>query len=160
MLSHFPTAYVNGPELEKLPELRAKTDRQLMGLIHSKLEFGLNLTALAEETYSDGSQDRAEQLLWRAEQAVIEVKRLLPVLTEEQYQRCRPAAKQTSGSAGSPGSQICRHSYYVMTAFDLIWATPPRAFAISVQSSSEPSSSTRMRRMAYRESLPCSAGIG
>jgi hypothetical protein len=90
MLSHFPTAYVNGPELEKLSELRAKTDRQLLGLIHSKLEFGLNLTALAEETYSDGIRDHSEQLLRRAEQAVIEVKRLLPVLTEDQHRSVGP----------------------------------------------------------------------
>jgi hypothetical protein len=81
----FCIAYTPTPELEKLSELRAKTDRQLLGLIHSRLEFGLNLTALAEETYSDGSQDHAEQLLGRAEQAAMEVKQLLPVLTEDQY---------------------------------------------------------------------------
>jgi hypothetical protein len=42
--------------------------------------------ALAEQTDSDDrSPDRAEQLLRRAEQAVIEVKQLLPVLTEDQH---------------------------------------------------------------------------
>ena len=89
-MSYFPTAYVDGPELEKLLELRAKTDRQLLGLIHSKLQIGLNFVALAGEMSSDENTDRAEQLLWRAEQAVTEVKRLLPVLTEDQYQSVGP----------------------------------------------------------------------
>jgi hypothetical protein len=84
-MSHFPTAYVDGPELEKLSELRAKTDRQIVSLIHAKLELGLNFVALAEQTHSDGNPDQAEPLLRRAEQAVTEVKQLLPVLTEHQY---------------------------------------------------------------------------
>ena len=80
-MSHFPIAY----ELEKLAELRAQTDRQILSLLHSRLALGLNLTVLAEQTYSDGIPDHAEQLLRRAEEAVIEVKRLLPVLTEDQH---------------------------------------------------------------------------
>ncbi len=84
-MSYFPTAYVDGPEPAKLAELRAKTDRQLLGLINSKLQIGLNFVALVEQTDLDENTDHSEQLLWRAEQAVIEVKQLLPVLTEEQY---------------------------------------------------------------------------
>jgi hypothetical protein len=83
-MSHAPTAYVDGPELEKLAELRAKTDRQILSLLHSKLKSGLDFVALAEQTHSDENTDHAGQLLWRAEQAVIEVKHLLPVLTEDQ----------------------------------------------------------------------------
>src|SRR5437867_4135040 len=78
------TSYLNGPEPEKLAQLRAKTDQQLQGLVHSKLELGLNFVALVEETHSDGNSDHAEQLLKRAEQAVVEVKQLLPVLSEDQ----------------------------------------------------------------------------
>jgi hypothetical protein len=84
-MSHFPTAYADGPELEKLSELRAKTDSQILSLLHSKLELGLNLVVLAEQTYSDGNPDHAQQLLGRAEDAVIEVKQLMPLLTEDQH---------------------------------------------------------------------------
>jgi hypothetical protein len=73
-----------------LSELRAKTERQVHSIIHSKLDLGLNFVALAEETDSDGNPDHAELLLWRAEQTVIEVKQLLPVLTEDQYQSIGP----------------------------------------------------------------------
>jgi hypothetical protein len=85
MTQGFCIAYTPGPEQAKLSELRAKTDRQILGLIHSKLELGLNFVALAERTDPDGNPDHAEQLLGRAEQAVTEVKQLLPVLTEDQY---------------------------------------------------------------------------
>jgi hypothetical protein len=44
----------------------------------------LNFLALVEETYSGGNPDHAELLLRRAEQTVIEVKQLLPVLSEHQ----------------------------------------------------------------------------
>jgi hypothetical protein len=91
MSQGFCTAYVDGPDLlEKLSELRAKTERQVLSIIHSKLELGLNFVALAEQTYSDGRRDHAEQLLRRAEQAVIEVKQLLPVLTDDQYRSVGP----------------------------------------------------------------------
>ena len=57
---------------------------------HSRLEVGLNFVALVEQTDLDENMDHSEQLLWRAEQAVIEVKRLLPVLNEEQYRNVGP----------------------------------------------------------------------
>jgi hypothetical protein len=74
MTQEFRTAYTPGLEQAKLLELRAKTDRQVVSLIHSKLVLGLNSVALAEQTYSDGNPDHAEPLLRRAEQAVTEVK--------------------------------------------------------------------------------------
>ena len=89
-MSYFPTTCLDGPELEKLAELRAKTDRQILGLLHSRLAAGLNLTVLAEQTYLHGIPDHAEQLLRRAEEAVSEVKRLLPVLTEDQHRSVGP----------------------------------------------------------------------
>ena len=90
MSQGFCTAYTTGPEPAKLAELRAKTDRQILKLLHSRLELGLNFVALVEQTDLDGNPDHAEQLLWRAEQAVTEVKRLLPVLTADQYQSVGP----------------------------------------------------------------------
>src|SRR5882724_10461514 len=57
------TAYTPGPQPVKLAELRAKTDLQIVNIIHSKLELCLNLVALVEDTYSVGSRDHAEQLL-------------------------------------------------------------------------------------------------
>jgi hypothetical protein len=82
MTQEFHTAYT--PEREKLSQLRAKTDRQVRNLIHSKLDIGLNIVALVEETYSDGNPNHTEQSLRLVEQAVVEVKRLLPVLSENQ----------------------------------------------------------------------------
>ena len=90
MSQGFCTAYTPTPQPVKLSELRAKTDQQLLNLIRSKMELGLNFVALVEETHSGGNQDHAEQLLRRAEQAVDEVKQLLPVLTEEQYRNVGP----------------------------------------------------------------------
>ena len=84
MSQGFCTAYTPTPQPVKLSELRAKTDQQLLNLIRSKMELGLNFVALVEETHSVGNQDHAEQLLRRAEQAVDEVKQLLPVLSEDQ----------------------------------------------------------------------------
>jgi len=77
------TAYTPGPQPVKLAELRAKTDLQIVSIIHSKLELGLNFLALVEETNSDGSPDHAEQLLRNVEQAITEVKQLLPVLSDD-----------------------------------------------------------------------------
>jgi hypothetical protein len=71
-------------EPEKLKQLRAKTDQQLLSIIHAKLELGMTLIALVEETHTDGSGPHIEQLLRRVEQAVTEVKQLLPVLNEDQ----------------------------------------------------------------------------
>jgi hypothetical protein len=108
MSQGFCTTYTPGPELEKLSELRARTDRQILSLLHSKLEFGLNLVALAEQTDPDGISDHAEQLLGRAEQAVTEVKQLLPVLTEDQYQSVGPQLDQLRATLDRLGPNIER----------------------------------------------------
>jgi len=90
MTKRFRTSYLDGPEPVKLSELRAKTDQQLLNIIHSKLELGLDCVALVEAKYSGGSPDYAEQLLRRVEQAVIEVKQLLPVLSEDKQRGFGP----------------------------------------------------------------------
>src|SRR5213593_1059472 len=79
----FCTAHTIGPEPEKLSELRRKTDRQLHDLVHSKLDLGLSFAVLAEVEVSAGDRAYAEQSLGRANEALVEVQRLLPALTEE-----------------------------------------------------------------------------
>jgi hypothetical protein len=74
------------PEPVKLSELRVRTDQQLLKLVHSKVEVSLSLLALVESLVSDGNSDHTAQLLRRAERAVIEVKQLLAVLSEDQRQ--------------------------------------------------------------------------
>ena len=91
MSQGFCIAYTPGPEPVKLSELRAKTDQQLLKLIHSKLELGFTFLALVEETCQDGNPDHAGPLFRRAEQSVIEVKQLLPVLSEDDRRGFGPA---------------------------------------------------------------------
>jgi len=79
-----------GPEAEKLSQLRAKTDRQLLGLIHSKLDFSLRFAVLAEVEHSAGNRASAEQSLGYANQAITEVQRLLPTLSAEQRHWLEP----------------------------------------------------------------------
>jgi hypothetical protein len=62
------SAYTEGPEREKWLQLRAKTDRQLLNIIHSRLEAGLHFAA--------------EQSLEGAQQALAEAQKLLTVLGE------------------------------------------------------------------------------
>ena len=71
------------PERGKLSQLRAKTDRQLQNLIHSKLDLGLSFANLAEVEESAGDWAHAERSLDSAKQALDEVERLLPVLSEQ-----------------------------------------------------------------------------
>ena len=77
-------------EPEKLLQLRAKTDRQLLDLLHSKLETGLTCAGQAARLYSDGSWTSAGRSLERADQALNEVQLLLPVLTEKQRRELDP----------------------------------------------------------------------
>jgi hypothetical protein len=76
------TAYTPAPV--KLSELRAKTDQQLQGLVHSKLELGLNFVAHVEVEESAGNPAFAERSFEQADQALAEVQRLLPALNEDQ----------------------------------------------------------------------------
>jgi hypothetical protein len=64
------TSYLDESQLEKLSELRAKTDQQLQGLVHSTLDAGLRFAALGG--------------IERAARALADVQRLLPALNEEQ----------------------------------------------------------------------------
>jgi hypothetical protein len=84
MSQGFCSVYTPTPEPVNLSELRAKTDQQLHDLVHSTLNLGLNFVRMVENPCSAGHLDHSEQLLRRAGQAVVEVKQLLPVLSEEQ----------------------------------------------------------------------------
>jgi hypothetical protein len=77
-------------EPEKLLQLRAKTDRQLMDYIYSKLEAGLNFAALAETLYSDGDWKGAERSRELGNEALNEVQLLLPVMRERQRRELEP----------------------------------------------------------------------
>ena len=92
MSQGFCTAYTPGPEPVKLSELRAKTDQQLLNLIHSKLDVGLSLAVLAEVEANTGDPVCAEESIRRADEALAEVQRLLPVL------------RKTKGGGLWPGS--------------------------------------------------------
>ena len=88
MSQGFCTAYTPAPV--KLSELRAKTDRQLHGLVHSRLDVGLEFAALAEVEQSAGDRAHAEGSLERADQALAEVETLLPALNEQQRRVVNP----------------------------------------------------------------------
>ena len=90
MTQVFRTSYLDEPELEKLSELRAKTDRQLQRLVYSKLDVGLSFAVLAEVEESAGERAYAGQSLERAGQALDEAQRLLPALNEEQRRAFDP----------------------------------------------------------------------
>jgi hypothetical protein len=96
MTQTFCTSYLDEPELQKLFELRAKTDRQLLGLVHSRLEIGLSFAALA------GVEESA---LERAGQALAEVQRLLPALSEKQRRSFDPQLTELREALSHLGRQ-------------------------------------------------------
>src|SRR5580693_9398115 len=66
------------PELNKLVELRSKTDRQLVRFITSRLDVGLNYARLVADPESDRSWVSAEAFESRAAKAYEEARSLLP----------------------------------------------------------------------------------
>jgi hypothetical protein len=84
------TSYMETMEPEKLLQLRAKTDRQLMDFIYSKLKAGLKFAALAETLCSDGNWASAERSRELGDEALNEVQLLLPVMTERQRRDLEP----------------------------------------------------------------------
>ena len=90
MTQAFRTSYLDDTELEKLSQLRAKTDQQLHRFVHSKLDFGLSFVVLAEVEESAGDRLYALRSLERAGQALAEVQKLLPALNEAQRRAFDP----------------------------------------------------------------------
>ena len=77
-------------EPQKLLQLRAKTDRQLLEFLHSKLKTGLNCAGLAARLYSEGNLASAAQWLGRGDEALNEVQILLPVVAERHRRELDP----------------------------------------------------------------------
>jgi hypothetical protein len=90
MTQAFRTSHLDDAELEKLAELRAKTDRQLHCLVHSRLDVGLSFAVLAEVEESAGDRLYAGRSLERAGQALAEAQKLLPALNEAQRRAFDP----------------------------------------------------------------------
>ena len=72
------------PESEKFYQLRAKTDRQILDFIHSKLDMALELGALADQQLSKDNRMDAQASLERADQALSEAQKLMLVVNEPQ----------------------------------------------------------------------------
>jgi hypothetical protein len=70
------------PEFTKLLELRSKTDRQLLALITSRLDFGLTYARLVLDPGSDSNWASAEAFRASAVRAYEEVRGLLPWLSD------------------------------------------------------------------------------
>jgi len=65
-------------EVTKLIELRSKTDRQLVAIITSRLDFGLNYAKLVNRPNPDSNWASAETFQTGAAKAYDEVRALLP----------------------------------------------------------------------------------
>ncbi len=95
-------------ESAKLVELRAKTDRQLVSMISSRLEAGLSLLRLAADASRKGCAAKAESLELRARQGYEEARKLLPFVRgiswaelcplERRLEQLREFMEQTHGS--------------------------------------------------------------
>ena len=70
--------------MEKLSQLRAKTDRQLLDFIHSKLDQASRSAASAERAISAGARADAQEALGRADRALAEAQMLLLLLHPQQ----------------------------------------------------------------------------
>src|SRR5436190_11292665 len=71
-------------EMDKLSRLRAKTDRQVLDFIDSKLHDALCFAAIAEAEFSEENRTAAQESLGRAEQARTEAQTLLLIFDEHE----------------------------------------------------------------------------
>ena len=72
--------------MEKLSQLRAKTDRQLLDFIHSKLDEASARVTSAENELTEGGRAEAQESLGRADRALAEAQMLLLLLNPQQRQ--------------------------------------------------------------------------
>src|SRR5580704_7065208 len=86
-------------------DLQARADQQIVNLIHSKLELGLNFVALAEAEQCA----YAERSFERANQSFAEVQRLLPALNQDQRQDCGPTLNSLQEALDRFGRNRDRH---------------------------------------------------
>jgi len=101
------------PESEKLSQLRAKTDRQILDFIHSKLDVALKFAVSAEVELSQGNRVAAQESLGRAEQAFNEAQKLLLILGDQQ----RRALDRKLNEAKLALGGLCRNREMVRPLF-------------------------------------------
>jgi hypothetical protein len=96
------------PELQKLSKLRAKTDRQVLDFIESKLEAALRFITIAESEFSEENRTAAQESLGLADQAIGEAQTLLVVFDEQERRGLERKLSQATRSARSslPRSRI------------------------------------------------------
>ena len=84
----------DGAELDKLLELRARTDRQILELVRSTLNTGLALAALAAASYARGDAAAAAESAKRACHALLEARQLAPLAGEQHAGGLEPKLRE------------------------------------------------------------------
>ena len=107
------TAYSKPPEMQKLSQLRAKTDRQILDLIHSTLDMASKCAKLVETELLEGNRAGAQELLGRADRALGEAQRLLLVLNEQQRRSFDRKLHEVSETL----ARVCRNQELVRPLF-------------------------------------------
>lgn len=78
------TVYSAPSQAEKLSRLRAKTDRQLMDIIHAGLKKAADLAAIAQTKFAEGDAAAAQHAIGRADRILNEAQTLLVLIPEHQ----------------------------------------------------------------------------
>ena len=101
------------PESEKLSQLRAKTDRQILDFIHSKLDVALKFAVAAKIELSQGNRVDAQEALGRAEQAFNEAQKLVLILGDQQRRALDRKLNEAKDALGG----LCRNREMVRPLF-------------------------------------------
>jgi len=108
-------AYSHSPETERLSRLRAKTDRQILDFIHSKLDFASECAGSAERELSEGRRAEAQEAIGRADHACSEAQKLLLVLNEQQRRSLNRKLHEVSETL----ARVCRSRELVRPLFSI-----------------------------------------
>ena len=106
-------AYMNPPEMDKLSQLRAKTDRQIVDIVHSMLELASRCAINAETELAAGNRAAAQESLGRADRAFSEAQRLLLVLNDGQRRSLDRKLQEVSGVV----ARVCRRGELLRPLF-------------------------------------------
>jgi len=107
------------PELEKLSKLRAKTDRQVLDFIASKLEAALRFITIAESEFSEENRTAAQESLALADQAIGEAQTLLVVFDGQERRSLERKLSQTTEAL----ERICRDRALLRPLFPMAGAS-------------------------------------
>jgi hypothetical protein len=110
------------PEADRLSRLRARTDRQILDFIQTKLDAALRLAGRAGADSADGAPLAAQQSLSAADRALGEAQKLLLVLEEAQR---RELDGKVAGAMEAI-ARVCRDRDLLRPLF-LIAGARPRA---------------------------------